>query len=69
VLAFTRGTGEGALLCLFNLSPGPTTLTVHGAGGVRGPEWHLSHGGTQVVLGPCGYGFLAAPGAVSVGGA
>jgi alpha-glucosidase len=68
VLAFTRGTGDGALLCLFNLSPGPVTLTVHGAGKVQGPERHLSRRGSQVALGPCGYGFLTAPGAVSVGG-
>jgi alpha-glucosidase len=68
VLAYTRSTGPDALLCLFNLSPGPVTLRAQGAGEPDGPRQHVTLAGEQVTLGPSGFVFLRAPGAVTIGG-
>jgi alpha-glucosidase len=63
ILAFTRGDG---LLCVFNLSPDPMTLSVQGVGGLTGPV----HGATltheRLALGPNGYAFLTATDRVNV---
>ena len=61
VLGFVRGQGAGAVLCLFNLSPGPVGIAVAGAGMAIGP----GEGG-PVRLGPNGFLFLRAGEAVTV---
>jgi alpha-glucosidase len=59
ILAYLRGTGAAAVLCLFNLSPAPVGITVTGAGPQIGP-------GSPGRLGPNGYLFLRASGRVTV---
>ncbi len=66
VLAFIRGDGPDALLCLFNLSPRTFALQVRGAGEAEGPRQHLSRHGELVTLGASGFAFLGAPGGVNV---
>jgi alpha-glucosidase len=57
VLAFVRGTGAGAVLCLFNLSPDAVALRVAGAGARIGPR---TAGASDTLLPPCGFAFLRA---------
>ena len=61
VLAYTRGEGPQAILCLFNLSPAPVAIVVTGAGMQIGPG-----AGGPVMLGPNGFLFLRAGNAVTV---
>ena len=57
VLAFTRGTGDQALTCVFNLSPQPKTLTLSGLSALTGPS-DASLTGATLSLGPNGYAWL-----------
>jgi alpha-glucosidase len=59
VLAYVRGEGAAAVLCLFNLSPAPVGITVTGAGPQIGP-------GAPGWLGPNGFLFLRASERVTV---
>lgn len=63
VLAFMRG---DALLCLFNLSAEPVTLTVTGVSGPVGPSQSAQLDGSNLSLGANGYAFLAASGVVTL---
>jgi alpha-glucosidase len=66
LLGFVRGTGEGALLCLFNLSPVARTVNVQGVGLPVGPT-HAAHlDGDRLVLGPNAAAFLPVTGPLSV---
>ncbi len=56
LLAFTRGEGEGAVLCLFNLSPGTVTVPLPAPGVAVGPEQAAS-GGAALTLGANGFAF------------
>lgn len=58
VLAFRRGEGAGALLCVFNLSPQPQTLPVPGAKSPAGPSLNAALSGETLHLGPAGAAFL-----------
>ncbi|MEZ5799001.1 MAG: alpha-amylase family glycosyl hydrolase [Paracoccaceae bacterium] len=60
VLAFVRGAGEAAVLCLFNLSPEPQALRVRGAGAALGPSLAVSGEADRLTLGPNAVAFLAA---------
>jgi alpha-glucosidase len=66
VLGFVRGEGEGALLCLFNLSPVALTVTVAGVDGPVGPSLHASLQGDRLTLGPNAVAFLLVTGVVMV---
>ena len=59
VLAFVRGTGDTAQLCVFNLSPAPVTLTAEGLGAALGPSQNSGLSAGKLVLGPNGFGFFA----------
>jgi alpha-glucosidase len=65
VLAFQRGTGSGALLCLFNLSPGAISLTTD-AVMLAGPSQAASLKGTTLTLGPNGFAYSAHAGSARV---
>jgi alpha-glucosidase len=58
VLAFQRGTGQGAVVCIFNLSPEPVTARIFGAGEQIGPSQGASLSGSDLRLGPNGFAFL-----------
>jgi alpha-glucosidase len=66
VLAHVRGAGEGAVLCLFNLSPRTVGLVLGGAGAVLGPSTGLHREGARATLAPNAAAFLAVTGEVSV---
>ncbi|MGL4236735.1 alpha-glucosidase [Tabrizicola sp.] len=66
VLGFVRGEGDGALLCLFNLSPIARTVTVAGVAGLLGPSLHTAQEGERLTLGPNAAAMLRVAGAVSV---
>ena len=58
LLGFVRGEGEGALLCLFNLSPVALSVTVAGVAAPVGPSLHAVLEGERLVLGPNAAAFL-----------
>jgi len=66
VLAFQRGEGVGAMLCIFNLSPVARVLTVTGAGQPVGPSLHAVLSGDQLRLGPNAAAFLPVTGSLRV---
>lgn len=66
VLGFVRGEGEGALLCLFNLSPVALSVTVAGVEAPTGPSIHAVLQDDRLTLGPNAAAFLPVTGAVSV---
>ncbi|MBD3765324.1 MAG: alpha glucosidase [Rhodobacterales bacterium] len=64
LLAFVRGGDEGALLCLFNLGPGPLRLRPAGCGAPVGPSQAAILSARDLVLGPNGHAWLpVTPGA------
>ena len=68
VLAFQRGEGAGALLCVFNLSPGAIALTVEGAAPPEGPSLAARLEGNALHLGPNAAAFLPITGTVRLEG-
>ncbi len=58
VLAFTRGEGEGTVLCLFNLSPVPVALHVSQTDAPVGPGQAAAMLGKGMSLGANGFAFL-----------
>jgi alpha-glucosidase len=66
VLGFVRGEGDGAILCLFNLSPVALSLTVSGVEGPVGPSLHAVLQGDRLTLGPNAAAFLPVTGTVTV---
>jgi alpha-glucosidase len=60
LLGFLRGEGEGALLCLFNLSHRPCAVTVAGVAGPVGPVLAAKTAAQSVRLGPNAALFLGA---------
>lgn len=66
LLAFQRGEGAGAILCLFNLSPVARSVTVSGVGGVTGPSLAALLTGDRLRLGPNAAAFLTVTGVVQV---
>jgi alpha-glucosidase len=66
VLGFVRGEGDGALLCLFNLSPVAVSVTVAGVGAPVGPSLHAVSDGDRLRLGPNAAAFLPVTGTVAV---
>jgi alpha-glucosidase len=65
VLAFGRETGGAGMVCLFNLSPEPVTLTVGGLQALTGPHAKADLTGETLVLGPNGYAWAQPAGAMS----
>jgi alpha-glucosidase len=65
-LAFTRGAGEGALLCLYNLSPLARTVAVAGVAPPARTGCARSLAGDTLTLGPNGFAFMAVTGEVSL---
>ncbi len=61
VLAFQRGTGEGALLCVFNLSPATVALALPGALSLTGPQQNARLQEETLTLGPNAVAFLSLP--------
>ena len=59
VLALQRGTGPGAMICVFNLSPNPVTLTLPGLGARSGPAQEVAAEGSGLTLGPNGFAFFS----------
>lgn len=68
VLAFQRGEGVGAMLCLFNLSDAPRTLRVDGVGAPEGPGPGGQLEGNRLTLAPHAAVFLPVIGKVTVKG-
>jgi alpha-glucosidase len=66
LLAFQRGEGEGALLCLFNLSPLARSVTLGGVAGIIGPSQAVLMQGDRLTLGPNAVAFLTVTGRVTV---
>jgi alpha-glucosidase len=66
VLAFQRGEGEGAMLCIFNLSPVARVLTVSGTGALTGPSQHAVLEDDRLRLGPNAVAFLPVTGSLRV---
>jgi alpha-glucosidase len=66
LLAFQRGEGEGALLCLFNLSPVARSVTVSGVGEVTGPSVAAALTGDRLRLGPNAAAFLTVTGVAEI---
>ncbi len=64
VLAFRRDAGADTLICLFNLSPVPVTLTLSG-GCLTGPAQCAMLTGHTLALGPNGFAFIRPLGASS----
>ena len=62
VLAFQRGEGPGALLCVFNLSPASMALTVEGVAPPEGPSLAAHLAGDSLHLGPNAAAFLPVTG-------
>jgi alpha-glucosidase len=67
VLAFQRGEGDGAILCLYNLSPRPQRLVLTGCGALTGPAQAADRTGDVLALGPNGYAFARPKGAAAMG--
>ena len=68
VLAFQRGKGAGALLCVFNLSPEPVALSVEGVTPPEGPSLAAWLEGGSLRLGPNAAAFLPIIGSVRLEG-
>ena len=68
ILAFQRGEGEGAVLCLFNLSAAAHELWVTGAGGAGGPSVGAGLKGEKITLAPHAAAFLPVTGKLVVSG-
>jgi alpha-glucosidase len=66
LLAFERGRGEGAVLCLFNLSSEPAQITLDGAA-LAGPAQAANLKGKVLSLGPNGYAFGRVEGKLRIG--
>jgi alpha-glucosidase len=66
ILAFQRGEGEWAILCVFNLSPVTRVVTVEGVSPPVGPGQHASLAEGRLTLGPNGVAFLPVTGTVSL---
>jgi len=66
LLAFQRGEGAGAVLCLFNLSPVARAVSVAGVGAVIGPSVAALLTDDRLTLGPNGVAFLSVVGEVGV---
>jgi alpha-glucosidase len=66
VLGFVRGEGDGALLCLFNLSPVAMSVTVAGVTGPVGPSLNVVMEGERLTLGPNAAAFLPVIGTVAM---
>ena len=66
MLGFLRGEGEGALLCLFNLSPVALSVTVSGVQAPIGPSQNAVMEGGRLTLGPNAAAFLPVTGTVAV---
>jgi alpha-glucosidase len=70
VLAFRRAAEAGTVLCVFNLSPGPVSVTLGGAGDGTMPD-PLSQGatlaGTSLALDGSGYALIAEPAGTALG--
>lgn len=58
VLGFRRGSGAGALTCLFNLSTAPQALPLPPGTRPTGPGQAIKITGETLVLGPNGFAFL-----------
>lgn len=69
ILAFTRGEGEGRVLCLYNLSPGEVAVTLAGTGAPVGPMQAATPGPGRMTLGANGFAFLTAGAAARVAAA
>jgi alpha-glucosidase len=63
ILGFTRGDD---LLCLFNLSPDPVSVSVAGVGAMVGPSQSAKLASGKVNMGGNGFAFLTVTGAVTV---
>ena len=61
-----RGEGEGAILCLFNLSADPHELRVTGAGVPVGPSVGAAVKGDRLTLTPHAAAFLPVTGNLTV---
>ena len=57
-LAFWRGNGPGAHLCVFNLSPAQAAADLPAALQLSGPRQSTSLSGTRLGLGPNGFAYL-----------
>ena len=66
ILAFVRGSGAGAVLCVFNLSPQPCEVVIVGAGQQIGPALGGPLTPGRMVLGAYGFGFLRAGSDVAI---
>jgi alpha-glucosidase len=66
LLGLLRGEGDGALLCLFNLSPVARVVTVTGVGALVGPSLHAGLEGDRLTLGPNAAAFLPVTGTLAV---
>ena len=62
VLAFQRGTGPGAVLCLFNLSPATVALDFPGPVALTGPVQNAELSEGVLTLGPNAVAFFPLPG-------
>ncbi|MBE0555004.1 MAG: alpha glucosidase [Rhodobacteraceae bacterium] len=67
VLGFVRGTGDEAVVCLFNLSPGSLRLTATGLGDQIGPRQAAALKGGVLELGPNAVAFFRVDGEVGLG--
>jgi len=61
ILAFVREAESAAILCFYNLSRTPVTLSVKGAGEITGPSQSAEFGTTSISLGANGFLFLTLP--------
>ncbi len=66
ILAFTRDTPGQSLLCIFNLSPHPTSVNLTGLGAPTGPGQGITLQGQRLTLGPNAAGHLTVKGPVAV---
>ncbi len=66
LLGFLRGEGDGAILCLFNLSPVTRSVIVAGVSDPVSPSLHTNLEGDRLTLGPNAAAFLPVTGTVSV---
>jgi alpha-glucosidase len=60
ILAFRRGQGETALICVFNLSAETATVELPNLGDATGITQDCTLTGNAIALGPNGFGFFRA---------